>query len=493
MILATSIVTPKVDWLALSPALALLAAAAVCLLGAVLVPAAARRAFSVTFAGAGFVVAGVLAAVVFDRSPQQHLLIAESMTRDRLAALAQIIVAVAGLAAVLVSFGDRRRDHVGEYYALLAAAGGGMVFFVSAGNLMTLFLGLEWFSIALYILVALDTHRKESLEAGLKYLIVGSFGSAILLFGSALTYGATGELGFNAIRDATGANDPLFVAGMAMIIAGLAFKASAAPFHMWTPDVYEGAPTPVTAFMSAATKAVALVVTLRVLVTAFPEQAEIWSVAIAVLAVVSLVIGNLAALAQRNVKRMLAYSSVSQAGFMLIAIAANNDLGGRALLFYLIPYGAASVGAFAVVTARERELGRDVTLTTMEGWGWERPFYGAAMWVFMLGFAGFPFTGGMIGKFYVFSAAYRAGWWWLIVIGVIATAVSVYYYLSVVRSMYMRPASARADLVVAGGSPPAEPALSIAIGAAVVVTVGSFFFVQPLIDLAAKAVLFLPF
>ena len=207
------------------------------------------------------------------------------MSRDRLAALTQILVAGFGLAAVLVSWGDRRRDHVGEYYALLAAAGGGMAFFVSAGNLMTLFLGLEWFSIALYILVALDTHRKESLEAGLKYLIVGSFGSAILLFGSALTYGATGELGFNAIRTATGADDSLFVAGMAMIIAGLAFKASAAPFHMWTPDVYEGAPTPVTAFMSAATKAVALVVTLRILVTAFPEQAEIWSIAIAVLAV----------------------------------------------------------------------------------------------------------------------------------------------------------------------------------------------------------------
>ena len=134
-----------------------------------------------------------------------------------------------------------------------------------------------------------------------------------------------------------------------------------------------------------------------------------------------------------------------------------------------------------------------MTLTTLEGWGWERPFYGAAMWVFMLGFAGFPFTGGMIGKFYVFSAAYEAGWWWLIVIGVIATAVSVYYYLAVVRSLYMRPASARADLVVAGGSPPPDPALEVAIGAAVVVTVGSFFFVQPLIDLAAKAVLSLPF
>ena len=315
------------------------------------------------------------------------------MSRDRLAALTQVLVAGFGLAAVLVSWGDRRRDHVGEYYALLAAAGGGMAFFVCAGNLMTLFLGLEWFSISLYILVALDTHRKESLEAGLKYLIVGSFGSAILLFGSALTYGATGELGFNAIRTATGADDSLFVAGMAMIIAGLAFKASAAPFHMWTPDVYEGAPTPVTAFMSAATKAVALVVTLRILVTAFPEQSEIWSIAIAVLAVISLVIGNFAALAQRSVKRLLAYSSVSQAGFMLIAIAADNELGGKALLFYLIPYGAASIGAFAVVAARERELGREVTLATLEGWGWERPFYGAAMWVFMLTLRGLPVHG----------------------------------------------------------------------------------------------------
>ncbi|MCY7301854.1 MAG: NADH-quinone oxidoreductase subunit N [Thermoleophilia bacterium] len=489
MILGASIETPTVDWLALSPALSLLAAAAACLLGAVLVPAPGRRAFAATIAGAGFVVAGVLAAIVFDRSPEQGLLIAESMTRDRLAALAQILIAGFGVLAVLISFGDRRRDHIGEYYALLAAAGGGMVFFVSAGNLLTMFLGLEWFSIALYILVALDTHRKESLEAGLKYLIVGSFGSAFLLFGCALTYGATGELGFNAIRDATGADDPLFVAGMAMIIAGLAFKASAAPFHMWTPDVYEGAPTPVTAFMSAATKVAALVVTLRILVTAFPEQAEIWTVAIAVLAVASLVVGNLAALAQTSVKRLLAYSSVSQAGFMLIAIAANNDLGGKALLYYLIPYGAASAGAFAVVAARERELGREVTLTTLEGWGWERPFYGAAMWVFMLGFAGFPLTGGMIGKFYVFSAAYEAGWWWLIVIGVIATAVSVYYYLAVVRAMYMRPSSARADLVVAGGSPPADFGLDIAIGAAIAVTIGSFFFVQPLIDLAGKAVL----
>ena len=320
--------TPKVDWLALSPTLALLGASGVALLGSVLVPWWMRRGFTAFVAFAGFVTAGVFAAIVFDESAEGRTLIAESFTRDRLGALAAIIVAGAGALTVLVSWGENRRDHAGEYYALLAAAGAGMAFFVTAGNLMTLFLGLEWFSIALYILCALDTHRETSLEAGLKYLIVGGFGSAILLFGSALVYGATGELGFSQIAAAGDADNVLLLAGLAMLIAGLGFKASAAPFHMWTPDVYEGAPTSVTAFMAAATKVAALVVTLRILVVAFPEQEHLWTIAIAVLACVSLAVGNLAALVQRNVKRLLAYSSVSHAGFMLIAVAANSELGG---------------------------------------------------------------------------------------------------------------------------------------------------------------------
>src|SRR5215204_5220694 len=230
-----------------------------------------RRWFAPLVAFAGFITAGVFAAVVFDESAQARSLIAESFTRDRLGALAAVIIAGAGALTVLLAWGDSRRDHVGEYYALLAAAGGGMVFFVTSTNLMTLFLGLEWFSIALYVLCAMDTHREASLEAGLKYLIVGAFGSSVLLFGSALVYGATGEIGFSAIADAIRVqdlgDDALLLAGLAMILAGLGFKASAAPFHMWTPDVYQGAPTPVTAFMSAATKAVALVLAMRVLVT----------------------------------------------------------------------------------------------------------------------------------------------------------------------------------------------------------------------------------
>jgi len=488
--IAASIATPHVDWLALSPALALLGASGVALLGAVLVPGWFRHAFSASIAGAGFVTAGVFAGVVYDRSAQPVALIADSMTRDRWGALAQIILAGAGAVAVLVAWGAKRRDHVGEYYALLAAAGGGMVFFVQAANLMTLFLGLEWFSIALYILCALDTNRARSLEAGLKYLIIGGFGSAILLFGSALVYGATGQLGFHEIAASGRTHEPLLVAGLALILAGMAFKASVAPFHMWTPDVYQGAPTAVTAFMSAATKVAAFAVLYRVLTTAFPANRELWTIAIAVLACASLAIGNLAALVQKDVKRMLAYSSVSHAGFMLLAVAADSALGGRALLYYLIPYAAMSLGAFAVVAARERELQGDVTVESLAGMGWERPFYGAAMWIFMLGAAGFPLTGGMLGKFYVFSAAYDRGWWWLVVVGVVATVVGLYYYLGVVRSMYMRPgrtSTGALRIAPAGGSPPRDPALAVAIGASLVVTVGSFVFVSPLVRLAHDA------
>jgi NADH-quinone oxidoreductase subunit N len=365
---------------------------------------------------------------------------------------------------------------------------------VSANTLMTLFLGLEWFSISLYILCAIDVELAGSLEAGLKYLIVGGFGSAILLFGSALVYGATGALKFGEIASAVSSqglsDDALLVTGLALIIGGLGFKASAAPFHMWTPDVYEGAPTPVTAFMSAATKTAALVLTMRVLVTAFPQEARLWTVTIAVIACCSLAVGNLAALVQTSVKRMLAYSSISQAGFMLIAIASNNALGGRALLYYLIPYSAMAVGSFAVVAARERELNRPVTVDGLSGFGWERPLLGVAMSAFMLGFAGFPLTGGFVGKFYVFAAAYDHGWTWLVIVGVVATAVSLYYYLGVIRAMYMRPAEElqlAEPVAVVGGSPPAERVLQAAVIGALAVTVGSFFAVQPLIEAAKHA------
>jgi NADH-quinone oxidoreductase subunit N len=483
---------PHVDWFALAPSLSLLAAAGLLLMVAVLVPRGARRPLGALLAFAGFVASGIWAAFLDDRSPHAATLVHDAMWRDRWGALAQVILAGSGAVAVLVSYSERMRDeHVAEYYALLTAAGAGMAFFVQASNLMTLFLGLEWFSIALYVLTAIDIDLIGSLEAGLKYLVVGAVGSATLLFGSGLVYGITGQLAFDKIAVAGHAHDAMLVVGLAMVIAGLAFKSSAAPFHMWTPDAYQGAPTPVTAFMASGTKIAALVVTYRVLVTAFPHDQHLWRWAIAGIACASLAWGNIGALVQRNVKRILAYSSVSHAGFMLIAVAAANQLGARALLYYLIPYSAMSLGAFAVVAARERELQVPVTLRNLAGFGWERPFLGVSMWVFMLGMLGFPLTGGFIGKFYVFAAAYRHGWWWLIVVGVVATMISAYYYLGIVRAMYFRD-TAELQLAPAGGSPPHDALLTFGVAVALVVTVGSFFAVQPLIDVARSAARALP-
>jgi NADH-quinone oxidoreductase subunit N len=479
--------TPHVDWFLLSPELSLLSAGAVCLMLAVLVPAAWRKPLSAAVAFAGFLTGGIFAGFLYAHSSHAALEIGNAIVRDRLGSLAAIIVCGSGLLSVLVSYSERiRSDYVAEYYALLATAAAGMCFLLQAHNLMTLFLGLEWFSISLYVLCAVDMNRVSSLEAGLKYLIIGSFGSAALLFGSALVYGATGQLEFSQIAAHAHSNDVLLLAGLAMMLVGLGYKASAAPFHQWTPDVYEGSPTPVTGFMAAATKAAALVLILRVLHAAFPQEAHLWTITLAVIATASLAIGNLAALVQTNVKRILAYSSVSHAGFMLIPIATNNAIGAKALLYYLIPYCAMSVGAFAVVAARERELDRAVTLDNLSGFGWERPFLGAAMWIFMLGFAGFPRTGGFVGKFYAFSAAYDRGWIWLMIVGVAATLVSLYYYLGIVRAMYFR-SPAELQLAPAGAQPPRELLLQAGVFLAVVVTVGSFFAVQPLIDVARHA------
>jgi NADH-quinone oxidoreductase subunit N len=486
------IVKPHVDWFAISPSLSLLAAAALLLMVAVFVPVGPRRAGSASIGFAGFVAAFVFAVLVDVRSPVATTIIDDSLYRDRWAALAQVLIAAAGGVAVLIAYRERMRDeHIAEYFALLTAAGAGMAFFVQAASLLTLFLGLEWFSIGLYVLTAIDIDLIGSLEAGLKYLVVGAVGSATLLFGSALVYGQTGQLSFDKIGAYGHGSASMLVVGLAMIIVGLAFKSSAAPFHMWTPDVYQGAPTPVTAFMASATKIAALAVTYRVLVTAFPQDEHLWRYAIAVIACISLAWGNIGALVQLNVKRILAYSSISHAGFMLIAIAAASRLGEEALMFYLIPYAAMSLGAFAVVAARERELGAPVTLQNLAGFGWERPFLGVSMWVFLLGMLGFPLTGGFIAKFYVFAAAYDRGFWWLIVAGVIATMISAYYYLGIVRAMYFRDA-AELQLAPAGGSPPRELLLGLGVTICVVVTIGSFFAVQPLIDVARSAADALP-
>jgi NADH-quinone oxidoreductase subunit N len=480
---------PNIDWAALSPELVMLGGASVCLVLTLFLPWGWRRPFCAAIAALCFVGAGAAAIVLFTMDETGRGIVADAIRRDRLAEFAQILVAGSGLLAVGASFGWERseRDRVGEFYTLLLTATAGMAFFVAASNLMTLFLGLEWFSISLYILTAIAVSWLPSLEAGLKYLIVGSFGSAILLFGSAFVYGATGSISYSGIASgAEGADRFLFVLGLALILVGLAFKMSAAPFHMWTPDVYQGAPTPVTAFMAAATKVAALVATMRVLVTAFPSEARLWTIALAVIACISLAWGNLAALVQTDIKRLLAYSSISHAGFMLIPVAVGTSLGGRALLFYLISYAAMNLGAFAIVAARELELARPVTFDGLAGLGWERPFYGAAMSLFMFGFIGLPPAGLFLGKFYAFSAAVDRGWTWLAIVGVAATVVSIYYYAGVIGAMYFRqPVEVR--MAPAGGSPPRDFGIAATVVLSLVVTVGSFVFAGPLLDIARDA------
>jgi NADH-quinone oxidoreductase subunit N len=505
--------TPHIDWFGLSPVLTLIGTSFAALLCAVLVPRAARRLAGAGIALAGFTAGIVLAVWLYVDTPDGHTIAAGAYYRDRWTFLGQIILCAVGLATTLLAFehipgpgrgadGARRDDHVAEFFALLLASAGGMAFFVGSANLITLFLSLEWFSIALYVMCAIDYNLEGSLEAGLKYLIVGSFGAATLLFGSALVYGATGTVSYEGIAKAIGmqglTSDTFVVVGIALMIAGLGFKMSAAPFHMWTPDVYEGAPTTVTAWMSSATKVAALLLTFRVMTTAFPHNQHLWGWAFAIIATISLAIGNFAALVQKNVKRILAYSAIAQAGFMLIGLSTGSALGGRALMFYLIPYSAAAFGSFAIVAARERELGVPVTLDNLAGFGWERPFLGVAMWFFVFAFAGLPLGGGFVGKFYVFAAAYDHGWTWLVIVGVLATLVSLYYYLAIVRAMYMRPSEElqlqpTGGVAVSGGAPAKETLLHLAVGAALLVSVGSLFAVQPLIDLARHATSSLPF
>jgi NADH-quinone oxidoreductase subunit N len=507
-----SLNTPPIDWFGLSPILTLIGGSFLALLCAVTVPRGARRLAAAGLSCAGFTAGIVLAIWLYVDTPDGHTIAAGAFYRDRWTALGQVILCTVGLATTLLgvehmpSWGrdsdpERRDDHVAEFFALLLASAAGMAFFVGAANLITLFLSLEWFSIALYVMCALDYDLEGSLEAGLKYLIVGSFGAATLLFGSALVYGATGQVSFDGIAHAVTTQgltgDTFLVVGIAMMVAGLGFKMSAAPFHMWTPDVYEGAPTTVTAWMSSATKVAALLLAFRVMTTAFPANQHLWGWAFAIVATASLAIGNFAALVQKNVKRILAYSAIAQAGFMLIGLSTGSALGARALMYYLIPYSAAAFGSFAIVAARERELGVPVTLDNLAGFGWERPFLGVAMWFFVFAFAGLPLGGGFVGKFYVFAAAYDHGWIWLVIVGVLATLVSLYYYLGIVRAMYMRPAEELqvqpgGSVAVSGGAPARDTLLQITVGAALAISVGSLFAVEPLIDLAKHAASSLP-
>jgi NADH-quinone oxidoreductase subunit N len=345
---------------------------------------------------------------------------------------------------ILLSMPFLRRDDVehSEYYALLLFATTGMMILGMGLDLITLFLGIEVMSISLYILAGYRRDSDASNEAAMKYFLLGAFASSVLLYGIALVYGATGTTNLIRIAEVVGGSsglpEGLLMGGVALILVGLAFKIAAAPFHMWTPDVYEGAPTPVTAFLSAGPKAAAFAAIIRTFFIGFQPVSAEWTGMLSVLAALTMTIGNVAAIAQTNVKRMLAYSSIAHSGYVLIGVVAGGTVGGSAAIFYLLAYVAMNLGAFAVIVLLEHKGQRGEELKDYAGLGFRYPVIGALLSLFMISLSGIPPTVGFMGKLYLFGAAVQSGHVLLAVIGVLNSAVSIFYYLRLMVLLYMR-------------------------------------------------------
>ncbi|MCB0055774.1 MAG: NADH-quinone oxidoreductase subunit N [Caldilineaceae bacterium] len=356
------------------------------------------------------------------------------------------LVAICVILGALVSpaYLNRYKMKGADYYTLMLFAACGMQVLVSAGDLSTLFIGLETMSVSVYALTGYRIRQDASTEGAMKYFLLGAFSSGVFVFGIALTYGATGSTALPEVLAGIADGGSLGLAGAAMMLVGLGFKVAAAPFHMWTPDVYEGAPTVVTAFMSVGAKVGGFAAMLRVFVSALPEIGDTWVPAVAVIAALTLLVGNIVAIMQSNIKRMLAYSSIAHAGYILIAVAASGQTseGLSAALFYMFAYLFTNMGAFAVVLAMEHKYGEGTALNDYAGLAKRHPLMALAMAYFMLSLTGVPPTGGFSGKFYVFRSAIEASTLgsdliWLVIIGVITSVISGYYYLRVVFLMYM--------------------------------------------------------
>jgi len=383
---------------------------------------------------------------VFAMGPGKISGFSGAVVHDGLGAFFEIVILSACALTLLMATGysEWEGTHKGEFYSLLLLSTSGMMFMAKGTDLMTIFLGLETLSIPIYVLVGFHRHRMSSIEGALKYFLLGAFASGFLLYGIALMYAATGTTKIPALAsmlyDARLAASPLLLAGVGFLLVGFAFKVSLVPFHMWTPDAYEGAPTVITAFMSAAVKAAAFAALIRVLLLTFGGlQPVMWKVLWA-LSVLTMTVGNLSALLQDNVKRMLAYSSIAHAGYILVGLVSGDVLGSQASLFYLLVYAFMNIGAFGVVMliARKEDEGYDIQ--HLAGIGFKYPALAGLLTLFLVSLGGIPPTAGFVGKFYLFSAAIKNGYIWLAVIGVLNSAASIYYYLRLVVYMYMIPA-----------------------------------------------------
>lgn len=362
---------------------------------------------------------------------------------DTFGLLFQLLFALVGFVAVLMAprYLERRHMQRGEFYALLLFSTAGMCLLAGAQDLIILFLGIEVLSIPLYILAGFARPRLDSEEAALKYFLLGAFATGFLLYGTALLYGATGTTSFQGLRNSAAAAAPrenlMFMAGVALLLVGLGFKISMAPFHQWTPDVYEGAPTPVTAFMIAATKAGGFAGLIRLLYWGLGPAGEVWQPLLAVLAAITMTWGNVGALLQRNIKRMLAYSSIAHAGYILIGVL-SGTLGFVAVLIYLLVYALMNLGAFGVILLLEDGQRELVDIESYRGLARFHPGAALLLSIFLLSLAGFPPTAGFFGKFMLFTSGVSAGLLWLVVIAVLNSVLSVFYYARVIVKMYMQ-------------------------------------------------------
>jgi NADH-quinone oxidoreductase subunit N len=468
------------DWLRIAPELVILGAALVVLLADLFTPVG-RKGWLAIVGLLGVVGACVAAGTLFVDGPNGPAFY-DMVSSDKASLFADLVILFALGLGLLFSPGYVERQGIaaeGEYYGLLLLAGLGMMLMASATNLMVIFVGLEALSLALYVLCAIVPGRRRAQEAGLKYFILSSFASAFLLYGMAMTYGSTGSTNLDGIRaflDLHGVNvttsfGPLLLMGLGLIAVGFCFKVSAIPFQAWTPDVYTGAPTAVTAFMSAGTKVAAFVALARVFVFALHGINTLWTPVFWAVAVLTMVIGNIMAVTQRDVKRMLAYSSIANAGYMLVAIVTNTQASTAALLVYLAAYAAMNVGAFGVVLAIERNDGRGTTLEDFAGLARRRPWLAAAMAIFLFALAGVPATAGFAGKYYIFYAAITGGHLELAIIGLLASVLGMYYYLRVVWAMYFSEPSL-APAIVGGAEAVAQPSAPVPALAAVGATGG---------------------
>ena len=432
------IVLPALAWPALAPLLIVTATSFACLL-LDLVPSP-RRVHLAAVGVLGLDGAALASALMWGGPAVSFQ---QMVVADDFALFFNGIFCLSTALVLLLSVGYARRQgiDVGEYYVLLLFAAVGMMLMASALDLLIVFLGLELMSLSLYVLAGFFRTRPTGNEAAMKYFLLGAFSSSFFLYGIALLYGATGTTNLARLAAALGtpgaAREPLILAGFALLLVGVGFKTSAVPFHQWAPDVYEGAPTAVAALIATGSKAAAFAALLRVLLALRAIQPD-WALVLWLLAALTMTVGNVIALAQRNLKRMLAYSSVAHVGYMLVGLTAGAEAGGAAVLFYLVVYTVATVGAFGVILLLEHKGAEAVDVEAYGGLSASHPVLALVLTVCLLSLIGLPPTAGFVGKFYLFSAAIRGGFIWLAIIAVLNSVVAAYYYLRIIVYMYMR-------------------------------------------------------